>query len=106
MFKCEKCPYESAKKYIVKTHAREVHDNIRDHICKVCGSAFSRSWSLKEHVNNMHLKEKIVQCEKCPYHFINLPEEKMSKCTLEQFMKKPRIMYARNVVRPLPSNNN
>ena len=55
MFKCEKCQYESAKNHIVKTHAREVHDKIRDHICKDCGAAFSRSWSLKEHVKNVHL---------------------------------------------------
>ena len=78
LFKCELCPYEASKTH-VNIHVRGVHQKIKDHLCKDCGSAFSRKENLKHHVRSVHqkpkLREKVLivknknlfKCELCPY---------------------------------------
>ena len=66
-FKCEKCPFESAKKGQLNRHTRYVHAKIKKHNCEACKSAFSHRYELKNHIACVHLKAKKFCCEKCSY---------------------------------------
>ena len=66
-FKCNQCTFSSRSGIQqVKIHIKEVHDKVKDIICKYCGSAFSRRSNLNQHVKNVHLKKSEgTTCSKC-----------------------------------------
>ncbi|KAJ1365213.1 hypothetical protein KIN20_025452 [Parelaphostrongylus tenuis] len=69
------CPYEgcghSGFKYnqALTKHIRSVHANVRSHVCKTCGEAFSTSCHLRSHYAR-HFFERKFQC-KCGFWFRN-----------------------------------
>ena len=77
--KCELC---SSQVVNLKRHIKAVHDNIRDHICKDCGHAFSDKGNftkhLSKHEKSVHkirdkkIKRKQQKCDHCSSEVVDL----------------------------------
>ena len=97
MFSCDICGYTTHQASIVRRHKKNTHEGARDHVCHVCGKSFTRSWmvvehmavdhdigecrfkceycgkrcnskdALDKHVEGNHEKDKVYQCDLCPY---------------------------------------
>ena len=54
-FKCDKCPFSSDKKGIVKTHTQQIHEQVTFK-CDIgdCNRKYRAKYSLKVHVNSFH----------------------------------------------------
>ncbi len=50
MSKCPQCPYTSRKAANLKRHVSTVHTQERSYLCSVCGIAFKRRDTLKQHL--------------------------------------------------------
>ena len=56
-FKCEKCPFSSARNSNLEQHIAGVHGEIRSHKCDECGYAANQKNDLLRHQIRAH-KEK------------------------------------------------
>ena len=52
----------------LKSHIKDVHDRIRDHVCSECGYATARKGSLDNHMLTVHkIGDARFKCEFCPF---------------------------------------
>ncbi|RXG72018.1 PR domain zinc finger protein 15 [Armadillidium vulgare] len=68
IYSCSKCEYKTKKKMHYIRHVKNVHENVRPFICQVCGDAFKRQDSLRQHqfIHSREAKtEARFQCEVC-----------------------------------------
>ena len=71
-FSCELCPFTAPTINRLRIHVGEVHEKIRNQVCKECGLGFSRKGDLKRHMICVHkVEEKKFKCELCPIKFIS-----------------------------------
>jgi len=90
-FSCEQCPYSAKHFSSIKSHVKEVHDKIRDHVCNVCGYATTRKRSLLRHFDAVHKKgEKRFKCEHCPYSSAEKAKVKYHKASVHNIGEKFR----------------
>ena len=60
----------------LKRHIKEVHEGLKEHVCEMCGRAFSQKGDMKKHYETVHLKQpKLKTCEICGKTFsaVSLP---------------------------------
>ncbi|KAH8292941.1 hypothetical protein KR018_001505 [Drosophila ironensis] len=65
---CDLCGKVSPNRSAMLSHQRYVHLTDRKHECSVCGKAFKKAISLKEHMT-MHTGEVLYKCPHCPKTF-------------------------------------
>ena len=53
-FKCELCPYTSVARGVLKKHIKRVHAGIKIHVCEDCGFATSTKTQLNSHRDSVH----------------------------------------------------
>lgn len=63
--KWKKCQICDKSYHNVNRHIRNVHSNIRDHVCHLCGAAFKQSTTLKEHMETKHSQGDEFFCDIC-----------------------------------------
>ena len=51
---CTICEFSSGIKDNLNKHIREVHNGKQDWICKMCGGVFTKRFSLKAHISQVH----------------------------------------------------
>ncbi|KAJ6636060.1 Zinc finger protein [Pseudolycoriella hygida] len=61
---CPQCTLTFASKGNLTQHIKQIHLNIRKHICELCGKAFGHPHNLKSHMVK-HSGEKPYQCPIC-----------------------------------------
>lgn len=54
VYMCPICTVQSGKKCVVEKHIREVHLRCKDFECLLCDKAFSRKFTLEEHMKCIH----------------------------------------------------
>ncbi|XP_069364504.1 zinc finger protein 266-like isoform X2 [Maniola hyperantus] len=65
------CHFACSSKPVLRTHVRMLHRNARakrDHVCDVCGKAYSTKKSLEGHLRS-HSGERPFRCVSCPAAF-------------------------------------
>ncbi|KAB7501900.1 Zinc finger protein [Armadillidium nasatum] len=68
IYSCSQCEYKTKKKMHYIRHVKNVHENVRPFTCQVCGDAFKRQDSLRQHqfIHSREAKtEARFQCEVC-----------------------------------------
>ncbi|EDV38044.1 uncharacterized protein Dana_GF11111 [Drosophila ananassae] len=65
---CDLCGKVSPNRSAMLSHQRYVHLTDRKHECSVCGKAFKKAISLREHMT-MHTGEVLYKCPHCPKTF-------------------------------------
>ncbi|KAH8290645.1 hypothetical protein KR054_004753 [Drosophila jambulina] len=65
---CDLCGKVSPNRSAMLSHQRYVHLTDRKHECSVCGKAFKKAITLKEHMT-MHTGEVLYKCPHCPKTF-------------------------------------
>ncbi|XP_037036664.1 zinc finger protein 845-like isoform X1 [Bradysia coprophila] len=65
---CPQCSLTFASKGNLTQHIKQIHLNIRKHICELCGKAFGHPHNLKSHMVK-HSGEKPYQCPICLKRF-------------------------------------
>ena len=53
-FQCDECNYSAPRKFTVKAHINSVHLKIKNHVCNKCNYAASQRMDLIRHVNSVH----------------------------------------------------
>ncbi|XP_064477457.1 oocyte zinc finger protein XlCOF6-like [Ornithodoros turicata] len=61
---CDVCDKKFAHKFALDAHM-PTHFEYRDFRCEMCGMAFKRKHTLKEHINAVHCSDKKFQCSVC-----------------------------------------
>lgn len=72
-FCCDLCPSKFKGKHDLRCHIDAVHLMKKDFLCKLCGKAFSRDKTLRQHMM-YHVNNRNVTCEICGYKTINRPK--------------------------------
>lgn len=72
-FYCDLCDSKFKGKHELRCHLEAVHLKKKDHICQLCGKAFSRDKTLRQHLL-YHLNERNIVCEICGFKTINRPK--------------------------------
>ena len=97
MFSCDICGYTTHQAAIVNRHIRFTHEKKRDYICDLCGKSFTKKWmhvehmavdhgigecrfkctycgktainkrALEIHIEGVHEKDNVYNCELCSY---------------------------------------
>jgi transcription elongation factor Elf1 len=70
---CDLCPSKFKGKHELRCHIDAVHLLKKDFVCKICGKAFSRDKTLRQHMM-YHINNRNVTCEICGYKTINRPK--------------------------------
>ncbi|EDW91588.1 transcription factor grauzone [Drosophila yakuba] len=65
---CDLCGKVSPNRSAMLSHQRYVHLTDRKHECSVCGKAFKKAITLREHMT-MHTGEVLYKCPHCPKTF-------------------------------------
>ena len=67
--KCEKCNSSFGSPMALKYHKLNAHNDltITHFDCKYCGKKFLCEYVMKDHVNNIHTKETLYNCELCDF---------------------------------------
>ena len=73
MVKCEHCDFTSSK-YTIIRHMKNLHDNIKDHMCQKCGKGFSTKQEVQWHMEKIHQRRECHQCD-----FVTYDLQKFSK---------------------------
>ena len=68
---CELCGSSFAKSWYLKTHIKNVHENLRNYQCDYCAEFFSSKGSLTAHEKRYHTKQFDVKCEFCGKGFVS-----------------------------------
>ncbi|KAF2895573.1 hypothetical protein ILUMI_10607 [Ignelater luminosus] len=69
LFQCPLCEFKSEKRFRMKLHLYDTHEQFRKFKCEVCGKGFSILSYLEEH-KNFHTGEKPFQCDVCGLSFM------------------------------------
>jgi len=69
-FYCDLCDGRFKGKHELKCHMEAIHLGRRDHVCQICGKAFSRDKTLRQHLI-YHYNERKISCEICGFKTIN-----------------------------------
>lgn len=72
-YSCDLCNSRFKGKHELKCHIEAVHLMRKDHICQICGKAFSRDKTLRQHLL-YHYNERNIVCEICGFKAINRPK--------------------------------
>ncbi|CRK98347.1 CLUMA_CG011707, isoform B [Clunio marinus] len=70
---CDLCPSRFKGKHELRCHMDAIHLGRKDHICQICGKAFSRDKTLRQHLM-YHLNERNIVCEVCGFKTVNRPK--------------------------------
>ena len=65
---CPVCTQLFLHKNEVKRHVEIVHLNMRNHLCDICGSSFTRKSGLNAH-RAKHFNIRLLQCKLCPKRY-------------------------------------
>ena len=65
---CPICTQMFLHKNEVKRHVEIVHLNLRNHLCDICGSSFTRKSGLNAH-RAKHFNIRLLQCKLCPKRY-------------------------------------
>ncbi|XP_036339706.1 zinc finger protein 829-like isoform X1 [Rhagoletis pomonella] len=68
LYQCEVCSKAFFRKALVKEHMNNVHIKNRDKICKICNKGFTSSKHLRQHIQ-IHAEEKKYSCKICGKRF-------------------------------------
>ena len=74
-YDCSRCEFKAKTNSLLSSHIARRHDKKKDHLCPECGKRFGLAYTLKKHIEKVHLKleEKKVaqkfQCDKCDEAF-------------------------------------
>lgn len=63
--KWKPCPFCNKTFRCLNRHIRDMHFNIRNHVCDICGSAYKQWNTLKEHIEIRHSPHKEFFCDIC-----------------------------------------
>ena len=78
MFCCNTCGYTTYQPAILQRHQRNTHEGKRDHVCHVCGQAFTKKFLLTDHLSVAHgIGECRFKCDYCGKSFMNLAAKKI-----------------------------
>ena len=47
----------------LNTHINDIHKNLKNHQCDLCGNGFSQSNNLMEHIKHVHEGQKIYKLQ-------------------------------------------
>lgn len=72
-FYCDLCSRKFKGKHELRCHIDAVHLKKKDHVCQLCGKAFSRDKTLRQHLL-YHTNERKIVCEICGFKTINQPK--------------------------------
>lgn len=72
-FYCDLCGGRFKGKHELRCHMDAVHLGRKDHVCQICGKAFSRDKTLRQHLQ-YHSNERNIVCEICGFKTINRPK--------------------------------
>ena len=66
-FKCDVCDKDFTQKTHLRTHQKNVHENVQDtrFKCDECSKFYQSNQQLREHTERVHLKMKLLHCEVC-----------------------------------------
>ena len=69
-------------------------ENTKSHKCNICGSVFSRKYSLVAHVADVHHKWKLKKCDDCDSTFHS--KKCLERHKYKVHLKKPRDRGKKN----------
>lgn len=72
-FFCDLCPSKFKGKHELRCHVDAIHLMRKDYKCHLCGKAFSRDKTLRQHII-YHNNQRNVTCEICGFKTINRPK--------------------------------
>lgn len=72
-YHCDLCTSRFKGKHELRCHMDAIHLGRKDHICQICGKAFSRDKTLRQHLM-YHLNERNIVCEVCGFKTVNKPK--------------------------------
>ena len=97
IYKCQKCPFASARKYNLQRHDKSVHN--REKIkCEHCESSFGRKDDLARHKRRKHTLQKCEECEfstceKCGLEYHMLEKHEGEALVELTYQKKHKCIY-------------
>lgn len=101
-FYCDLCPSKFKGKHELRCHVDAIHLMKKDYKCHLCGKAFSRDKTLRQHII-YHNNQRNVACEICGFKTINRPklQRHMKSHTGERNYSCPicmkKFLYSYNV---------
>ena len=66
-FKCEMCGSIFSRKYTMKIHVESVHEKKKPFKCEMCDYICYEKSNMKKHIEVVHDKKKPFKCEICDY---------------------------------------
>ncbi|KAL7010982.1 hypothetical protein ACKWTF_014029 [Chironomus riparius] len=72
-FHCDLCNNRFKGKHELRCHMEAIHLGKKEHICQICGKAFSRDKTLRQHLL-YHYNVRNIVCEICGFKTINRPK--------------------------------
>lgn len=72
-YNCDLCTSRFKGKHELRCHIEAIHLKKKDHICQICGKAFSRDKTLRQHLM-YHVNERNIVCEVCGFKTVNRPK--------------------------------
>lgn len=66
-YKCDECDYRTFEPGILVQHCKKQHEFMEKVKCEYCVRVFRDKYDLKHHMNGFHTKEKLYECEHCPF---------------------------------------
>lgn len=61
---CRIC-YKLIRRGNMARHQREVHLNVKKHVCPHCGNAYGQKFQMQQHILLKHKPEQASQCTQC-----------------------------------------
>ena len=75
-FKCDQCDLRFKETYTLRDHVAEVHVAARDHECSYCQKKFKKGFALKRHLD-IHIGNYRAQCKICGKRFVQIDNYKL-----------------------------
>jgi Zinc finger, C2H2 type len=72
-YNCDLCTSRFKGKHELRCHIDAIHLKKKDHVCQICGKAFSRDKTLRQHLM-YHVNERNIVCEVCGFKTVNRPK--------------------------------
>ena len=64
LYNCSYCPYRTNTDSRLRDHYRS-HYQMRDFKCETCAKTFVTPTALKEHIEDVHMREQLLTCSVC-----------------------------------------